>query len=155
MYIFICNYTCALYIHINGIMLMFRCIVIHGTDESVFRTFLHYLYGGHLDTGAMSLDDIIELLAVADHYETTSLRVMCEGVLVERVEDSNAFPLLQVADRYSARKLRVRSFNTHTYAHTCTCTCTQAHTHTHTHTHVHTHKNTHTGSHSRTHLKQP
>lgn len=84
-----------------------RRIVIHGCDESVFRTFLHYLYGGNLDTVAMSLDDIIELLAVADHYETTSLRVMCEGVLVERVEDSNVFLLLQVADRYSTRKLRV------------------------------------------------
>jgi hypothetical protein len=56
----------------------------------------------------MSTDDIIELMAVADRYETTSLRGMCEGLLVDRVEDGNVFGLLQVADHYSARRLRVR-----------------------------------------------
>lgn len=56
----------------------------------------------------MSSDDIIELMAVSDRYETTSLRGMCEGLLVERVVDSNVFVLLQVADHYSARRLRVR-----------------------------------------------
>lgn len=81
-------------------------IVIHDCEESVFHTFLYYLYGGTLDTGAMTTDDIIELMAVADRYETTSLRGMCEGLLVERVEDGNVFGLLQVADHYSARRLR-------------------------------------------------
>ena len=55
----------------------------------------------------MSLEEVTEVLAVADQYETTSLRVLCEGVLVSRVEDGNVFFLLQVADRFSARKLRV------------------------------------------------
>lgn len=73
----------------------------------MFETFLRYLYSGSLDTEAMSLDDVIEVLAVADQYETTSLRLLCEGVLVSRVEDANVFYLLQVADRFSARKLRV------------------------------------------------
>lgn len=81
--------------------------MIHDCEESVFHTFLYYLYGGTLDTGAMTTDDIIELMAVADRYETTSLRGMCEGLLVERVEDGNVFGLLQVADHYSARRLRV------------------------------------------------
>ncbi len=73
----------------------------------MFRTFLYYLYGGTLATGSMSTDDIIELMAVADRYETSSLRGMCEGLLVERVEDGSAFALLQIADHYSARRLRV------------------------------------------------
>ena len=73
----------------------------------MFRTFLRYLYSGALDTEAMSLEEVTEVLAVADQYETTSLRVLCEGVLVSRVEDGNVFFLLQVADRFSARKLRV------------------------------------------------
>lgn len=85
-----------------------RCIVIHGCEETVFRTFLYYLYGGTLDTGTMSTDDIIEVMAIADRYETTSLRGMCEDLLVERVKDGNVFELLQVADHYSARWLRVR-----------------------------------------------
>lgn len=55
----------------------------------------------------MTTDDIIELMTVADRYETSSLRGMCEGLLVDRVEDGNAFALLQVADHYSARRLRV------------------------------------------------
>lgn len=81
--------------------------MIHGCEESVFLTFLHYLYGGTLDAVSMSMDDIIELLAVADRYETTSLRTMCERLLVERVDNGTVFALLQVADHYTARKLRV------------------------------------------------
>ena len=73
----------------------------------MFRAFLHFLYGGTLDATTMSLDDIVELLTVADRYETTSLRSMCELLLVERVEDKSVFALLQVADHYSARRLRV------------------------------------------------
>ena len=94
--------------HINFLIFCpCRHITIYGCDVGVFETFLHYLYSGSLDTEAMSLDDVIEVLAVADQYETTSLRLLCEGVLVSRVEDSNVFYLLQVADRFSARKLRV------------------------------------------------
>ena len=92
----------------------FRRITIYGCDVAVFQTFLKYLYSGDLETESMSLDDVIEVLAVADQYETTSLRSLCEGVLVSRVEDSNVFFLLQVADRFSARKLRVSS----TYSNT-------------------------------------
>ena len=90
-----------------------RRITIYGCDEVVFQKFLKYLYSGALDTESMSLDEVIEVLAVADQYETTSLRVLCEGVLVTRVADSNVFFLLQVADRFSARKLRVSLFATH------------------------------------------
>ena len=73
----------------------------------MFKTFLRYLYSGSLDTESMSLEEVIDVLAVADQYETTSLRVLCEGVLVSRVENSNVFFLLQVADRFSVRQLRV------------------------------------------------
>lgn len=73
----------------------------------MFRLFLHYLYGGSLDTSTMTMEDVIELMAVADRYETSSLRGLCEGLLVERVEDGTVFALLQVADHYSARRLRV------------------------------------------------
>ena len=95
---------------VQNIVLSFsRCIVIHECEEAVFHMFLHYLYGGTLDTTTMTLNDIIELLAVADRYETTSLRTMCEGLLVDRVEDGSVFALLQVADHYSARRLRVNT----------------------------------------------
>ena len=65
----------------------------------------------------MTIEDIVELMAVADRYETVSLRGMCEGLLVERVEDSCVFALLQVADHYSARRLRV---GTQAFTYKCT-----------------------------------
>lgn len=73
----------------------------------MFQTFLKYLYSGALDTESMSLEELIEVLAVADQYQTTSLRLLCEGVLISRVSDTNVFFLLQVADRFSTMKLRV------------------------------------------------
>ena len=96
-----------------------RQIVIRESTQSIFKLFLSYLYGGPLETDKMSTDDIIELLAVADHYETTVLRGRCEECLVSRVEGSTVFPLLQVADRYSARRLRVSAI-------TCVALCVSA-----------------------------
>ena len=39
---------------------------IYDTEESVFRRFLSFLYGGSLDAVAMSTEELVELLAVAD-----------------------------------------------------------------------------------------
>ena len=44
-------------------------IVINDMDESMFKLFLKFVYSGHLDTSKMSMEEIIELLAVADRYE--------------------------------------------------------------------------------------
>lgn len=40
--------------------------MICDAEESVFRTFLKFLYGGPLDTSAMTVEELVELLAVAD-----------------------------------------------------------------------------------------
>ena len=49
-----------------------RRIVVQDIEESLFRSFLHYLYGGHLDLASMSQQEVVELLAVADRYEVRS-----------------------------------------------------------------------------------
>ena len=40
-------------------------------------------------------------------YETLTLRALCEKLLVSRVEDSNVFSLLEVAEHYSLHQLKV------------------------------------------------
>ena len=84
-----------------------RRVVVRDCPEATFRLFLRYLYGGRLDMDAMATEEVVELLAAADQYETSVLRGRCERCLVSRVEDVTVFPLLQVADRYSVKRLRV------------------------------------------------
>lgn len=98
-------------------------------DEAMFKVFLKFVYSGQLDTSKMSVDETIEMLAVADRYEvvyvyiwshadhvittlpqTVSLKAHCEQLLIGRVEDSNTFMLLSIADRFSAKKLWVHEF---------------------------------------------
>ena len=81
--------------------------MVRDCPEATFRLFLRYLYGGRLDMDAMATEEVVELLAAADQYETSVLRGRCERCLVSRVEDVTVFPLLQVADRYSVKRLRV------------------------------------------------
>ena len=84
-------------------------IVVRDCSESTFRMFLRYLYGGCAELETTPTDEVVDLLAAADQYETSVLRGRCESCLVERVEDVTVFPLLQVADRYSVKRLRVSS----------------------------------------------
>ncbi len=47
-----------------------RKVVLHDTNLSLFDKFVKYLYTGSLtDTNSFSIDDIIELLTIADKYE--------------------------------------------------------------------------------------
>lgn len=84
-----------------------RRIVVRDCSETTFLLFLHYLYGGPLELDSLHIEAVVKLLAAADQYETSVLRGRCEVCLVGKVEDGTVFPLLQVADRYSARRLRV------------------------------------------------
>lgn len=84
-----------------------RRVVVRDCSETTFRLFLRYLYGGRVDMDAMATEEVVDLLATADQYETSVLRGRCERCLVSRVEDVTVFPLLQVADRYSVKRLRV------------------------------------------------
>lgn len=44
-------------------------MVVQDIEESLFRLFLDYIYGVHLNLGAMTVQEVVELLAVADRYE--------------------------------------------------------------------------------------
>lgn len=82
-------------------------IIIKDIDVTLFGTFIEYLYGKPLEYETMNNNEIIELLAVADRYETSSLHVSCEKELIGRIDQSSVFSFLVVADQLSAaRQLR-------------------------------------------------
>ena len=46
-----------------------RRIVVQDIEESLFRIFLKYLYGKSIDLNAISQQEVVEILTVADRYE--------------------------------------------------------------------------------------
>ena len=52
-------------------------IEIHDMDESMFKLFLKFIYCGHLDTSKMSMEEVINMLAVADRYEVCFDLITC------------------------------------------------------------------------------
>lgn len=50
-------------------MSLCRRIAIPDVEEDVFRLFLKYIYGGHLDAFHLSTDTLAELMAVADRWD--------------------------------------------------------------------------------------
>lgn len=88
-----------------------RRIVVQDIEESLFRTFLEYLYGKTFDFDKMSIQELVELLAVADRFETSSLRLLCESQLVAKIQDKTVFQLLVAADQFSATQLREHSLH--------------------------------------------
>ncbi len=114
----------------------YRRITVQDVDPESFRVFLQYLYGISLKLASVQVEELVDLLAIADRcgyvvstntvyykfnfydccarppqslvrFEASALCLQCESELVGRIESSNVFLLLQVADRYSAHKLRV------------------------------------------------
>ena len=45
-----------------------RRIMIYGVDGGVFQTFLRFLYGAVLEPDSMALEELVDLLAVADRW---------------------------------------------------------------------------------------
>ena len=54
-----------------------RRIVVQDIEESLFRIFLKYLYGKHIDLSAISQQEVVELLTVADRYEVRVQILSC------------------------------------------------------------------------------
>ena len=88
-------------------MLARRRIEVSDTEEDTFRKFLNFLYGGNIALEALEVDEVTELLVVADRYEVETLRSLCETELLNRLGSTNVFTLLVMADQYSVTSLRV------------------------------------------------
>ena len=69
------------------------------------------MYSGELDDSDMeSSDSLSELLLLADRYEMDSLKELCEGELVGRVDHESALTLISIADHFNASKLKVMTY---------------------------------------------
>ena len=49
----------------------------------------------------------VDHVMLATHPQTVSLKEHCEQLLIGQIKDSTAFILLNIADRFTAKKLRV------------------------------------------------
>ncbi|XP_071813633.1 uncharacterized protein [Apostichopus japonicus] len=86
-------------------------IEVHDIDPDLFVQFVRYLYSGQLDTGAMSIDQLADMMAVSDRYEMDNLKKVCEGALKSRLDEESVLFLLSVADQFHASTLREASIS--------------------------------------------
>jgi hypothetical protein len=79
-------------------------VKIEGISEEVMRLFLDYLYGGNKQL--INNDTAVDLLEAADRFLHEELHQVCERFLVESLDKENALPLLYVADKLHAHRLK-------------------------------------------------
>ncbi|XP_075154155.1 speckle-type POZ protein-like [Haematobia irritans] len=81
-------------------------IVIEDFDYRVIQEMLRFIYTNK----APNIDEMAsDLLAAADKYDLTYLKVMCESVLYRDITIDNALATFVLADRYTAKTLRART----------------------------------------------
>ncbi|GFW08968.1 BTB domain-containing protein [Trichonephila clavipes] len=86
-------------------------IVIHDTTPHLFLIFLEYLYGGQVDTGQLSTEQLADLMQLSDRYEVDCLKQISEDALKNLIDDDSALFLLGIADQFNARALRLLHSN--------------------------------------------
>ena len=87
---------------------------MHDTTPALFKSFLRFVYSGKLDdVDIENSDSLSELLLLADRYEMDSLKQLCEGELVGRVDSDSALTLLSIADHFNASNLKVFQIEFH------------------------------------------
>ncbi|GIY25110.1 BTB domain-containing protein [Caerostris darwini] len=81
-------------------------IVIHDTTPQLFLIFLEYLYGGQVDTGQLTTEQLADLMQLSDRYEVDCLKQISEDALKNLIDEDSALFLLSIADQFNARALR-------------------------------------------------
>ncbi|XP_057367021.1 LOW QUALITY PROTEIN: uncharacterized protein LOC130688040 [Daphnia carinata] len=83
-----------------------RKITLPDCSSQLLSLFLRFLYGDHLDQTAISNEQLIELLIMADRFEVEQLSSGCQTVLTSRLDNSNVLCMLAIADQWSATQLQ-------------------------------------------------
>lgn len=83
----------------------FRKIVIHDTSPVIFRRLLLYLYGAPVDK-SVGVDQLCELMLLADRYSVDNLKDICENTLMASIDGDSVIYLLGIADRFNAATLK-------------------------------------------------
>lgn len=83
-----------------------RAVTIAEVSATTFISFLQYIYEDNLDTNSSTLDDIKQLLQLANRYEVKRLMNLCEMNLIQNVNVRNVVEEFLWADLHQATKLR-------------------------------------------------
>ncbi|XP_013783752.1 uncharacterized protein LOC106467912 [Limulus polyphemus] len=81
-------------------------IVVHDSNPTLFRIFLEYLYGGHLETSQLSTEQLADLMQLSDRYEMDPLKQLSEEALKGHIDEDSALFLLSIGDQFNAKTLR-------------------------------------------------
>nr|XP_029717691.1 uncharacterized protein LOC115260678 [Aedes albopictus] len=82
-----------------------RKIVIHDTSPVIFRRLLLYLYGAPVDK-SVGVDQICELMLLADRYSVDNLKDICENTLIASIDCDSVIYLFGISDRFNASSLK-------------------------------------------------
>jgi hypothetical protein len=86
-------------------------MTISDANPSTVCLFVRFLYSGILvstEESPLSTDQVLDLLILADRFETDSLKDLCQERLKSCISENSVLGLLYVADQYTAGNLRVR-----------------------------------------------
>jgi len=78
-------------------------VKIVDVEKDVFREMLNFIYTGKVENLNQMAD---ELLAAADKYALTRLKVMCEEALCSNLTTENVASVLMLADMHTATQLK-------------------------------------------------
>jgi len=78
---------------------------VEDIDPPIFGAALKYIYTGRCDANLLE-DKALELLMVADKYDLSRLKLMCEDVLLRKLNIQTAASSLSHADLYHALQLK-------------------------------------------------
>uniref|UniRef100_A0A182Q881 BTB domain-containing protein n=1 Tax=Anopheles farauti TaxID=69004 RepID=A0A182Q881_9DIPT len=84
-----------------------RKIIIYDTSPVIFRRLLLYLYGAPVDK-SVGVDQLCELMLLADRYSVDNLKAICEQTLVASIDNDSVICLYGISDRFNAAALKAR-----------------------------------------------
>uniref|UniRef100_A0A182N0W2 BTB domain-containing protein n=1 Tax=Anopheles dirus TaxID=7168 RepID=A0A182N0W2_9DIPT len=84
-----------------------RKIIIYDTSPVIFRRLLLYLYGAPVDK-SVGVDQLCELMLLADRYSVDNLKAICEQTLVAAIDTDSVICLYGISDRFNAVALKAR-----------------------------------------------
>ncbi|RHY27412.1 hypothetical protein DYB32_006797 [Aphanomyces invadans] len=80
-------------------------IVIPHVSRTVFQVMMKYVYSGHLESGELGWDDLLDLLVAADQYMLDHLKQLCERDLERLLDTTNIDDVMDGATRANASHL--------------------------------------------------
>ncbi|XP_076332777.1 uncharacterized protein LOC143237423 isoform X2 [Tachypleus tridentatus] len=83
-----------------------RTIVVHDSSPEIFRMFLEYLYGGHLETRQLSMEQLAHLMFLSEKYQVNPLKHQLEETFENLIDEDTAFLILVIGVQFKCNTLR-------------------------------------------------